>query len=307
MRWKGIFVMLFVFLIVILLIVYFFVPYNITELSDLKFSGPTNPNFNLDGNYTSMQFYENMRFPTENISYRIESDCSLSKKASMVQAFDLLESRTILHFYPVSSGEQIIVQCDDTNQIEGGMFIAGEGGPTNITVAGDLNVISKGKILLIREPKCPEPNVPLHELLHVLGFDHSENEDNVMYEVTKCSQTLGEDIPTFINEIYSIPSLPDLAFENASGVMHGKYLDANMSIRNLGILDAPASSVLIYADDKLIKEVSVEKLEVGYGSKISLVNIWVNKISVSELSFVINSSFEEMTTANNQVRLTLKK
>jgi hypothetical protein len=118
---------------------------------------------------------------------------------------------------------------------------------------------------------------------------------------------LGDDIPAFINEIYSIPSLPDLAFENASGIMHGKYLDANMSIRNLGILDAPASSVLIYADDKLIKEVSVEKLEVGYGSKISLVNIWVNKLSISEIRFVINSSFEEMTILNNKITLNLKK
>ena len=304
MRWKGALVAVLTLAIVVLLTVYLFIPYNLTELS---FSQPENPNFNLDGTLAQMQFYENMRFPSSSISYRIEDDCTLSKKASMKEAFALLENATVLDFYPVVYGEEIIVECDSTALIEGGMFIAGEGGPTNITVAGDLNIISSGKILLLREPKCSRPNVPLHELLHVLGFDHSENEDNVMYEITRCKQTLGEDIPMFINELYSIPSAPDLVFEDAEGFMQGKYLNANLSIRNIGILPSEETNILVYADDKVVKEIVLEKLDVGYGTKISLYNIWINKISISEIKFVIDSDFEEMSISNNEISLSLKK
>lgn len=307
MRWKGLLIIVLALLIVIFLLVYYFIPYNLTELDFTSLNEPENPNFNLDGNYKAMQFYNNMRFPYTRISYRIEDGCTLSKKSSMQEAFDILENVTILEFYPVSSNEEIIIQCSSETQVEGGMFIAGEGGPTNITVAGDLNIITSGKILLLREPNCPRPNVPLHELLHVLGFDHSENEDNIMYEVTKCSQTLGEDIPAFINEIYSIPSSPDLIFEYAEGNMQGKYLNANMSVRNQGIISSPETEILIYADDKLVKEIEFDGLSVGYGTKISLYNIWVNKVSIEKIRFVINSSFEELSKENNEVVLILKK
>ena len=50
-----------------------------------------------------------------------------------------------------------------------------------------------------------------------------------MYEISRCDQTIGEDIISFINEIYSIPSSPDLLFENATALMHGKYLDINLT------------------------------------------------------------------------------
>ena len=290
MGWKAIVLMIFTLVIVIFLGIYLFVPYNVNELS---FSQPESSNFNIGGSYAKMQFYDNMRFPSNRISYRIEDDCPLNKRASMQEAFEIIENVTILDFYPVESGEEIIVHCDSKTQVEGGMFIAGEGGPTNITVAGDLNIIRSGKILLIRDPKCPRPNVATHELLHVLGFDHSPNKDNVMYEVTDCKQTLGDDIPAFINEIYSIPSLSDLTFEGAEGYMQGKYLNANLSIRNQGIIPARSSEILIYADDKLVKEVNIKSLDVGYGTKISLYNIWINKISINEIKFVINSSFEE--------------
>ena len=59
--------------------------------------------------------------------------------------------------------------------IREGKFIAGEGGPTNITVSGKYNVITHGSILLIRESRCSIPTIAIHELLHVLGFKHSNN------------------------------------------------------------------------------------------------------------------------------------
>ncbi len=309
MRLKGIFLVVFVLIVVIGLMVYLFIPYNVNELNNMSFNKPgnSNSNFNIEGSYEGMQFYDNMRFPTTDISYRIGPECTLQKKASMKEAFEIIENKTLLNFYPVSFNEDITIACDGETQIEGGMFIAGEGGPTNITVSGDLNIISKGKILLLRESKCSRPNIATHELLHVLGFDHSNNKENIMYDITSCKQIIGDDIPAFINEIYDIPSLPDLSFEDAEGNLNGKYLNANLSVRNQGLVKSPKTSILVYADDKKIKEISLNELDVGYGTKVSLYNIWVNKISINEMRFVINSDFDELSMSNNEITLSLKK
>lgn len=303
MNLKGVLLFLSVMVILCLLIVYFFVPLNTTELGSSKNS---NSNFTLNESYGNMQFYENMRFPSTDISYRI-SGCPLDKKANMEEAFSILSNLTVLEFYPVSKREEIFVTCDDETQFDGNLFIAGEGGPTNITVAGDYNIITSGKILLLRESQCPKPNVAIHELLHVLGFDHSTNPENIMYEITKCSQTIGEDIIEFINTIYLIPSQPDLVVEDVSGFMSGKYLNANLTVRNQGITDSLRGKIIIYADDKEIKQIPLDYLEVGYGTKLSLSNIWINKISINEIKFVIETDFEELSKSNNEVVLYLAK
>jgi len=148
--------------------------------------------------------------------------------------------------------------------------------------------------LLIRDSNCENPNIALHELLHALGFDHSENSNNIMYPISKCKQTIGDDIFMLINELYLTPSLPDLAFENVSAVMRGKYLDVNMSINNDGLKDSMESKIFIYADDKLVKEIELEALKIGYGRIISLSNLFVKQINVNSLDFFIDYNFSEL-------------
>lgn len=298
MRWGNFFAGFFAIVIACLLLVYFFVPFGEVDLS-LSDSGPQNYNFSLT-EYSKMQFYDNMRYPSRNISYRIY-DCPLQKKSKMEEAFEILENKTILDFYDVEYGEEISVTCDDENIVEEGLFIAGEGGPTNITIAGEFNVIYSGKILLIRESDCPTPNVALHELLHALGFDHSENKNNIMYEVSSCKQTIGEDIPDLINELYSVREKPDLIFENSTINLHGKYLDANLSIRNNGLKYSPPATIVVYVDDKNVKEVDLVAMDVGYGRKISLTNIWISKISFDSVRFYIDGDFEELDKKNNEI------
>jgi hypothetical protein len=303
MNLKGVLLFISALIILFLIVFYFFIPLNTTELD---FSKNTNSNFTLDNSSGHMQFYENMRFPSPRISYRIDG-CPLNKKGEMEEAFVIMENLTVLEFYPVIMGEEITINCDDKAQFEGNLFIAGEGGPTNITVAGDYNIITAGKILLLRESQCSRPNIALHELLHVLGFDHSMNSDNIMYEITKCSQTIGDDILDFINKIYSVPPNPDLIIEDVSGFMSGKYLNVNLTIRNQGMISSGIGKIVIYADDKKIKEIEVDSLEVGYGTKLSLSNIWINKISLDEIKFVVETDFKELSKSNNEVILSLKK
>ena len=130
-------------------------------------------NFNLF-NESEMQFYPNMRFASSDISYSI-SDCTLKKANDMQYSFSIISNLTPLSFYPTDSNEDIFITCDEgLKQSDSGLFIAGEGGPTTVVSAGNFNIITKGKILLIKKSDCATPNVALHELLHVLGFCKSK-------------------------------------------------------------------------------------------------------------------------------------
>lgn len=295
---------LIILIIILLLSVYWFVPLDTTEFN---LSSDTNTNFSLNSyENSSIQFYPNMRFPDTKISYRIES-CSLQRKNDMEWAFDIIEEKTVLEFHPVEDNEQIIITCDEADKNQGKYFIAGEGGPTNITVSGELNVIEAGKILLLKDSDCERPNIAIHELLHVLGFDHSENQKNIMYEISRCDQVISEDIINFINNIYSSPSNPDLLFENAYASMHGKYLDINFSIRNNGLAKSEDSVVKVIVDGKEVEDIDIPSIGIGEGRRVSIVNIWVKQIDVENIEFFIENDFEELNKINNKVSFKIKK
>lgn len=301
MGWKIFFSLMFIIFSVLLLVLYWFIPFG----DVITFGGePKNSNFSLSGD-ANMQFYPNMRFADGNISYKIFS-CPIQKENDMIGAFEIVANKTILNFYPVDFNEEISVRCDDDLRIEGGLFIAGEGGPTNITKTNNFNVILNGKILLLRESDCERPNVAIHELFHVLGFKHSSNPGNIMYNYSKCEQTIGDDNIILLNDLYSFPSYPDLSFEDAAASMHGRYLDTNVSIRNNGLKKSGEAKIILSADDKMIKEIDLKPLEIGYGITISLTNVFVNKFSVGEITFEIESDFSELNLENNKINLVVK-
>jgi hypothetical protein len=247
-----------------------------------------------------------MRYSDSNISYKI-SNCTIDKANQMEYAFTIMENITNLKFYPVNNNEELSVTCEEKNRIENEMFVAGEGGPTSIILSGNFYVITQGEILLIRNSDCPSPNIAIHELLHSLGFKHSSNPNNVMYNVTSCDQTIGEDIPNLIDGLYSVPSYPDLTFENVSGTMNGRFLNVNLTIMNEGLNDAPASKIIIYADDTPVKEINLDSIKLGEGIFLNLENVLVSKINFNEINLEIVSNFSEITKENNKIKLEIKK
>lgn len=273
--------------------------------NQLEFSAnPKNYNFSLIETEAGMQFYPKMRYPNKEIKFRI-FNCGIQKAQDMRDAFDYLENLTVLDFTEVESSEEIYITCDEKTRFERNLFVAGEGGPTKIIRSGEYSVIMAGEILLISDSKCEIPKVAIHELLHALGFKHSENQNSLMYKIANCNQVLGEQIPAKINELYSIKSLPDLKFEDISASMHGRYLDVNLSIRNAGLNNAGDSKIKISSDGDLIKELDLEKLEIGEGRLISVSNIFISQLRLDGLEIYIDSLDAELDKENNLIELEL--
>lgn len=178
----------------------------------------TKEGYNFSYGQKQQQFYPNMRYPFKEISYRIQ-DCTLSKRNDFLRATEIISNKTVLSFYEVSNGEEILVTCSEKERIEDGIFIAGEGGPKKIIFSGENHIISSGTVHLIKKSECPTPNVAIHELLHALGFDHSENKNNIMYNFSSCNQEIGEDLIDEINRIYSQEPLADLKIVQASAIV----------------------------------------------------------------------------------------
>lgn len=299
---KTIIGVLFLIAVIALINIYYFIPF--TEIEFIY--KPLNYNFTLNGS-GDMQFYPNMRFKSNSISYSIEDDCSLKKQNDMRRAFEIVENLTLLEFYEVDSNEEITITCNETTRFEGNMFIAGEGGPTKIFKAGNYNVILNGMVLLIRDSQCERPNIAIHELFHVLGFVHSNNKNNIMYNFTKCKQIISDDLVDSIEELYSYPSLPDLTFENVSAVMHKLYLDMEINVRNIGLMDSSETIIIIKGDGKVIKEVKLKELELGSGIVISLTNILVISRDLEQLELIIDYPYSELDKTNNNILLKIKK
>ncbi|MDP2672411.1 MAG: matrixin family metalloprotease [Nanoarchaeota archaeon] len=302
---ETILVIIFLIFIVSMLWIYWF-----TGFGDVQLSKPKIQDSNFSMNLTSdnMQFYENLRYSDSKISYSIADKCTLQKRADAERAFEILENKTILDFYKVSDNEEILITCESRQKIKEDYFIAGEGGPVNISRAGQFNVIFNGQVLLIRQSECPNPNIALHEILHALGFGHSANENNIMYEISECSQTLGDDIPRFIDELYSVPSQSDLAFEEVVPLIHdGKYLDLNMSVKNIGLKDSEKAFVNIYLDNEVFEKIELKELKVGAGMKITIQNLKLKTTNFNEIKFIIETDFEELNKANNEVSFNIEE
>jgi hypothetical protein len=297
MKWSILFGAIFLLLVFILLVFYWFVP-----IRNLQFSFVEKDyNFSINGSI-GMQFYENMRYPSNIITYKVEN-CPLQRQNDVGYALDILANKTVLSFSPVGAGEDISITCDEDVRIENGLFIAGEGGPVNITKTKLFNVILNGKVLLLKDSDCPSPNVAIHEFLHAFGFNHSGNKNNIMYPVSDCRQEISDDMIELIERLYETPTLPDLSFDNVTAEINGRFLESEITITNNGLRKSEKSSLLIYAGDKFVKSFELNEVGVGSGVKLSLSNLVISERNPETFKFEINSSFEELDKENNIVLL----
>ncbi len=263
--------------------------------------------------YEVKQFYPNMKFNHNSISYKIDSACSEKKKSRMIEAFDELSDKVgVINFYPVFENPDIDVSCseDEKLSVEEDYFVAGEGGAKEIIQTERYNVITQGIILLYGNPhkfyECEWPNIELHELLHVFGFQHSKDENSLMYPYLKsCDQKLDNCIINDLKKLYSQENLADLYFENIHGVKKGRYLDFNISIKNSGVVDAKKIILSIFDSDKRLKDFELNNISFGAGINFYVENLKLKSRNSKSIKFIIDVDdlIKEIDEENNNAEL----
>ena len=227
---------------------------------------------------SSPQFYPNMRFPKTSLSYYLEQECSDEKIERIKQAMFILENRTkILKFEEAIENADIYISCTEKQEeISREYYTAGEGGAKSIIDAGFFYIIETGEILLFyRNSECKEPNIEIHELLHVFGFQHSNNPKSIMYNISSCEQILTDDIINELTRLYSIKQAPDLAIKNISSTKHSIYLDFIIEIKNQGLNLSETSELEVYEKNKLIQKFFLGKIRYGEGKIFTVQNLYV--------------------------------
>lgn len=257
----------------------------------------------------SKQFYDNMRFPDRIISYSIDSECSRSKEERAAEAFSILQSMTILQFTRVDSNGEILVLCSDISPEpeQRGHFVAGEGGPTRIINTSLYAVILEGKMSLYKEDRCETSHIALHETLHVLGFDHNQNPESILYPTLDCDQKVDQYIIDKINKLYLTPGAPDLAISDVSASKSGRYLNFDISITNQGLKNATGVILTVLSDGEEVGEFDLEMVGVGSTKTLNVQNVKLPSRSSSKVTLSVDKGNDiiELAESNNEVELSV--
>ncbi|MBM3247440.1 hypothetical protein FJZ17_02790 [Candidatus Pacearchaeota archaeon] len=258
------------------------------------------------------QFYPNMRYNHNELSFYIDPGCQEGKRIRMLQAFLIINSETgILSFYPSSSLEaDIIVDCtnsllesDDTS------FIVGEGGPSKIINSSLYPIILQGKIILYNESSCSQPVTELHELLHVLGFDHMNDPEKILYPYLGCNQTMDSRIVENIKQLYALPALPELYFLQAEASKTNSYLNFNVQVNNQGIVDAEEVTLKVYEDsvsqDNEVGSFNLKIIKMGEGKSLEVTNLKLPSRATKNIILKVETNSEEYDLKNNEITITI--
>jgi len=253
-------------------------------------------------------FAENIRFSKNEVSYYIDDSCPISRTLKMGEAFNIIEgSVNGLSFSEVidRNSAEVYVGCSDEEiEVDTNLFAVGEGGPTKVIKVGKFNLIEEGRIHLYKDSKCDYPVTEVHELLHVLGFDHSENPNSILYDTYSCDQRITPDIIKILNELYSIEPLPDLKIKNLEVVKKGRYLDFNVTIVNEGMSDVGVVELVLLSEEKEISNFLLNDIYKGYARTLTVQNLRMFSSNINVIDFYIDYSnkISEIDEGNNQVR-----
>ncbi|MBD3253211.1 matrixin family metalloprotease [Candidatus Pacearchaeota archaeon] len=264
------------------------------------------------------QFFPNMKFNHNKITYKIDENCDKDKEKRMLEAFNMLTEKVPqIIFLPINQNPDIEISCTRTDRVliersdKIDYFVAGEGGAREVIPTGKYNVIVSGIILLYGEKKhtadCDWPNVELHELMHVFGFNHSKNENSLMYPyLESCDQKLDDSIIRDLKKLYSEENLPDLYFEKVDAIKKGRYLDFNITVKNAGTVDAKDATFSIIDSGSLIETKQLRDLKFGAGIFLEVRNMKLKNRYPDELKFILdyNGKIKELDEENNEAKVT---
>ncbi len=109
-----------------------------------------------------------------------------------------------------------------------------------------------------------------------------------------------------MRELYSIEALADVRIENVEGIVHGRYLDFNISILNEGLVGADNVTLWISTDGERIDLVEMGGVEVGFGRTLKVENMKIPR-NVETLEFVLDAGegVREMEYDNNVAEMSV--
>jgi len=228
----------------------------------------------------------------------------------MIEAIKELENKVEkISFYPTISDPDIEITCSEENKpgINEKHFVAGEGGAKEIIQTNRFNIITEGVILLyenndLRTIDCDYPNVELHELLHVFGFDHVNNKKSIMFPfIESCDQILDSLLIEKLDQLYSLENLPDLYFQNISAIKKGRYIDFNITIKNSGSVNSENVTLTILDEDKIVEERDLGKFKFGSGVSLQSTNLKLFRLNPEKITFVLDqeNNIIEIDEENN--------
>ena len=278
---------------------YFFLkmPTSSIELSDYQAESVAGLTAN------STQFYPNMRFKDRKIRYSINEKCSNKRTLDAQRAFATLSEKTILSFSE-SPNPQIKILCENIapEAEQTGHFVAGEGGPTDIVNTTKYAVILQGKVALYRPETCETPQVAIHEILHVLGFEHNNNTKSIMYYITSCDQELDQHLIDELERLYQEPSYGDMIIESIKSNKTSKSLDIEITFANIGLETINNSSLVIRTKEKIIKTIEIGEFPIGIKQRLTISNFAIPR-NTKEIEFVIETNENELSKENNIARI----
>ncbi|MGV8152304.1 MAG: matrixin family metalloprotease [Candidatus Nanoarchaeia archaeon] len=263
--------------------------------------------------YSIPQFYPNMKFNHNNISYKIDIMCDAPQKQRVYEAFEVISQRVgNIYFYETFDvNPDIDIACSEVRESIGddGFFIAGEGGAKEIIQTGKYNVITGGIVILheVSQKKCKWPNVEIHELLHVFGFNHSDSKESLMYPILEdCNQAIDNSVIDMLKKLYSEKNGPDLYFEKIDSIKRGRYLDFNLTVKNAGTLHSNPVSLAVLDGNQKVQDFELKAIPFGAGLSLEVVNLKLTSRSSKEVSFVIDplNSLQEIDKTNNAAKIT---
>ena len=99
------------------------------------------------------------------------------------------------------------------------------------------------------------------QIQYVFGFDHSQDKNSLMYPyLESCEQKLDESIINNLKELYSKENLADLYFKEIEALKKGRYLDFNVSIKNLGVIGANNVILSVFGGGKKVKDFELDDI-----------------------------------------------
>ena len=314
--WKLIYIIVIIATIVVILILVYYIYLNLPR-NPQQLEINNNPNFQTPITSTVNQFYPNMKFNHNKLTYFIDQNCNLNRKSRMEQAFVELSTKVpIISFFMSEVNPDIEISCTLNNRVDKDEkhFVAGEGGAKEIIQTGNYNIITDGIILLYENSKvkskdCIYPNVEIHELLHVLGFDHSEDKKSIMYPVIEsCDQVLDTSITGQLKTLYAQENLADVYFDQIEVTKKGRYIDFNLTIKNSGSIKSEKISLTILDGTNIIEQRNLGDLDFGAGITLTTTNLRLKRLNPDQINFILDkeNSIKELDEDNNVANIKLQ-